>query len=782
MSFFWFLVAIVLLIVLLSRQKPASNDYDRGFWDGYRALGSRVQEQLEQPTVDSDALQAAVAVGYGGVTPLAASPANVAQEELLYEDPIVVPAAPVLSPQARSLRNLNTILYMASFLLVAAGALFVSAAMPNVIKLVGVWLIIVLFYGVGYVLHQKVARLRPASIAFLGTGLALIPFAGFALQAYTAMGPNAAWLTTSVVGVIAYFVAAIRLQNQVVSYLAVAFVLSLVASTSASVSMALVWQFVVMIGVALAASSLALVKPSWVPPIFREPIERTGQLVTPVVLVASLFVGSHLKIYGYELIFLVAAVYYAVVWLQTRQLIYETALRVIVPVTGLIYLYDWSNGNATAMGLGLLAVAVIQLAYSLLRVMAPAHASVERVWLIVALCLHAASFSLWQQADQAHVLNVIALLLLGCASLAAMLRLRSVGFGGVGVIVSYILPFVVIRQWLEPALEWWVLAAWFVFAAAATIAVTAMLRHRSLALRELLTTAYLGYAGLAVVTALWQNTSGFSTSILVLVTLMIAAASYVTRQPKVLILAVIALPLAVFYGWNWLALPHLWMTLGVAWTAATFCYLGYGVAYNSHDTERQMIFLWATWVLLGLGVFINVFDPITSTAAALTLVLLAATIAVHGYTTKRRDLIEAGIYMATLGLQRWVGIAAPDVNVVLYGHWWALTIAAVTWLYAERTQTRLIIGLAFMSASSAVYAFSEGGSYQLLFLAEHIALLLYGALRLKSWALWWGLTGASLAVVYLLGGFTFWSLGFLGLLLIGIVVWRLLRSSKTVST
>lgn len=75
---------------------------------------------------------------------------------------------------------------------------------------------------------------------------------------------------------------------------------------------------------------------------------------------------------------------------------------------------------------------------------------------------------------------------------------------------------------------------------------------------------------------------------------------------------------------------------------------------------------------------------------------------------------------------------------------------------------------------------TEGGWYQLLFLIEHLALLVAGALLSVRWILWWGLTGASLAVIYFLKDYTYLRLGFLGLLLIGIVIWRLAKGANSV--
>lgn len=264
---------------------------------------------------------------------------------------------------------------------------------------------------------------------------------------------------------------------------------------------------------------------------------------------------------------------------------------------------------------------------------------------------------------------------------------------------------------------------------------------------------------------------------------LLATASFAVKQPRALVLAIILLFTALGSGWSWLELPGDWMLLSVTWIAALklyFCSWIPHVRLPRQSLQRQILVIFAGAALAFSGM-VQLWDGSMSiaVAAALTLSALAVLLAVEGCTRRLRWLIEVGIYVATFALQRLVELFAPDVSMVVYGHWWALTVAATTLLYVKPTQTRIIIGLAIMSFTSASYALGEGGWYQLLFLVEHLSLLVFGALRAKSWALWWGVVGSALAAVYFLGGLNFLSLGFLGLLLIGIVVWRLLRQQQS---
>src|SRR5512141_2502553 len=80
---------------------------------------------------------------------------------------VAAPAAPRESAADRAARkekrdrlNINITLYVASLLLVAAGALFIGTALPVALRFAGVVAITALFYAGGLILHAKAPRLR----------------------------------------------------------------------------------------------------------------------------------------------------------------------------------------------------------------------------------------------------------------------------------------------------------------------------------------------------------------------------------------------------------------------------------------------------------------------------------------------------------------------------------------------------------------------------------------------------------------------------------------------
>lgn len=181
-------------------------------------------------------------------------------------------------------RSLNGILYMASFLLVAAGAALLAGSLPDSAKLLGVWALAAVFYGAGLVVYATVKRLQPAASAFVGTGLALIPFGGIALGAYTTLSGRVAWLVTSVVGLLALTGALWRLRHAAFGYLWVLSVFSLAAAASVSLDLSLRWMLLAMVVTAASAGLVASLRPAPA----SHPDPGGGRTLRPQPLMAEL--------------------------------------------------------------------------------------------------------------------------------------------------------------------------------------------------------------------------------------------------------------------------------------------------------------------------------------------------------------------------------------------------------------------------------------------------------------------------------------------------------------
>ena len=254
--------------------------------------------------------------------------------------------------ERRDRQNINITLYVASLLLVAAAALFVGTSLAPLFRFAGVCAVAALFYSSGLVLHRRVRRLRPAAVAFTGTGLALVPVIGLALYNFVLFHGPAVWLLTSLAGTLAYIAAALRLESRVLVYLSLTFVVSTAWSGVAVLGGALVWYFVALMGVAVLFTLVALLRPGWLPPVFIRPLATLHPLVVPAVALASTFFPLLLARLEYALILGMCGVYFGVM-AAVRGAPYRLrnfyAARLALTVSGSVVVWELTGHGADAL-------------------------------------------------------------------------------------------------------------------------------------------------------------------------------------------------------------------------------------------------------------------------------------------------------------------------------------------------------------------------------------------------------------------------------------------------
>lgn len=764
-----FIIIIIVLVVFLTKKPQAGSDdagYHKGYNDGWRALGAQIENALHEDKLNKDAIRAVVASEPDSGAISVHVPHKQASQRTAKKH--------VVDDEKRSLHNTNIVLYLASFLFVAAGAAFIGAAVDDTVKLFGVWLLVAAFYGAGLYMHANMPKLRPAAVAFVGTGMALLPFAGVALHQYGGASSEFAWMLTSLVGVVAYYWVAIRLNSLVVSYLTLAFVISLVSGCVATASLPIVWGFTSVIAVSLAASLVSYVRPSWLPAIFSTPVERTGQIVTPVTLVASLFVYDNLSLQGYEVVFSVATAHYVVAWLQSRQDAYENAARVVAHMAWLFFAWDFSAGSLILFGGWFLILATLQLVYSLLR-----QKQGYEIWLWAAMALQLFANTYWVGSEHSMTLVSYGLAVLGASSFVAGYLLRSVKLALPGLGVTVLLPSIVMRGAIEPHLGWgWVVSWYLLSAIAALFAYMQWAGKRSHDFKMFVAGGFMLYAvSAAILSLVLGNGAGAAT--MAALTVLLFVASYIMATPGLVVVGAFTLAIAALRFWTYNDWSQDWAAVGITW-AVDIVLIGISWVMLAMDDERRRpLVLYSVWVVGGFGAIVPFFGGASdsiSFAAALLVLVLGLSVFLEGRRSQRSRMVETGIYIATLGAQRMFGVQFPELNAIFYAHWWAATIAAFA-IVRSHYMPRLMIAMGFITAVTGVYALGNGDSYSLLFLVEHIALVLAGVYFSKSWAVWWGIIASSLAVLYFLRDIAYAAFGFLGLLLIGFVMWRLTRQN-----
>lgn len=459
-------IAIVAIVQWIRGAKTTKSDpnYKAGYDAGYRAANQRVAERVQ---AGGNVTLSYLAAGEHelGLPSQQQSPSEQEPAEILTDT--VVPdedatPAPESTQRATATESwslstlgtdfyINSLLVVGSLLFIAGGVAFLLSDLADLVKLIGSIVITVTFYGVGFALYERSTALRPAAVSFVGTGLALVPFLGVAMSSYTAMGSSAAWFLTSVIGIAAYVFAALRLNSQIVAYLAVGFALSLATSVVSLADGAVFLYFVAVIVFSLVCSIIALRFPERLPPLFAAPIVRAGDVVTPLALVASVLGFSTLSLWQYEVLFGLAMVQYVVAYLQTKNPAMETAARVLSLVLGTLIWFDVAENTgstAVVIGMGLLINAILQQLYSFVRMywQSAEHHEAHTLWVGAMIGLQLVSVFFWQDSTMRHELTVLSLSVILVMSVLAAYRFRRIEFAYVAAGAQAVLPIYAASQ------------------------------------------------------------------------------------------------------------------------------------------------------------------------------------------------------------------------------------------------------------------------------------------------------------------------------------------------
>ena len=473
-----------------------SNDYMHGYWDGYQARQTELDKGEKDPKYSGmpdkmRAIPTAAVLNMAeshqqkvqyrppveNVTPPHITPHVVASTHVATPQVVIHSAAPVKSSadqaaekKKRDLQNINTTLYVASFLLVAAAALFVAVAdISASIRFIGVWLVTIAFYSAGLILHGTVPRLRPAAIAFAGTGLALLPFTGIAM--YNFILPNAplSWFVTSLISLAAFILAATRLKNEVLSYLAIAFGISLSTSGIAVLDAGLIWYYVVLILFGSVLTILATARPKWLPDYFASPIQKTNHWIVPLTIISSIFGVNSLTVTDFWIISLASTLYYSAVAATstTTRDISIFVVRLLASLTVILMAYDLSDASWTVVGLAIAFVGLLQTLVSILFL--PHHKAGEdnnEIWLWIGFGMQMLSVLFIPNDSSWNTVVSIQLSMMLASSLGIAYWLRRINLSIFGTISLVSLPVIVERNIFQPPLEnQWIALTFIAFAA-----------------------------------------------------------------------------------------------------------------------------------------------------------------------------------------------------------------------------------------------------------------------------------------------------------------------------
>jgi hypothetical protein len=221
---------------------------------------------------------------------------------------------------------INTVLFSGALLIVGAAAAFVVTSASPALKALSMGLTVLAFYGGGTWLCGR-ERLSQVGLAFLGIGLALVPFAGIVLSMTLDIAPIASWFIVSLVGVILSVHTAWLVRSEVASYVALLSVLSLALALSRNVTEDIFWLILPIVLVGFAMQLVRMMVPKagglWV-------VRPLGVMSVASPLVALLLSAPLFVTLGFvkvEILLAVVLVQFSLHAVQTKSYIYELLAR-----------------------------------------------------------------------------------------------------------------------------------------------------------------------------------------------------------------------------------------------------------------------------------------------------------------------------------------------------------------------------------------------------------------------------------------------------------------------
>ncbi len=762
--------------------------------------------------------------------------------------PPVAPLTPAQLEDARqrsATRNLNALLYVASFLLVGAAAALLAGSLPDGAKLVGVWALAGLFFGAGLVLAATMPRLRAAGVAVTWTGLGIVPFGGAALASYADVSERVAWLVASGVALAGLVVALPVLRQAAVAYLSVVSLFSTVVSFGAALDLPGLWLLVACVVVALAAAIAGRGLPtgSDLLTLYRTPTDVVTWAVAPLAVVLALPRPAG----DLAVVATAASLQYGVSWLlerNGRRLVGARLLLTIALLAAVAALVPAGEPSrallASVVGLIVVASSTWLLSRPRRDLTAPAPARLtdpdlvlEQIVLGIGLVVMAAAPWLVSPRPASPVWPVVAALLTLAATAAAIV-LRSLVLAVLAALTTVALPLAVAAAtggtW-EPVAD-----------AVVGVLVVALLvsgrRVVSVGWVRLASVTAVAHFGVSIVVQQHAPLVRIALAVVALAGIVVIAE--VVRAPWLRVVAMLPAWVAVHQTTLQLQVESPWQTLvptvavlavGLGWlaydrlrpttqpltialsvaTAVASGALSWLVLPGSANPGRPF----AALALIGATLLVAVLVVTTSDlrrpgyAGLLVLVVIAAVTAgvtMDVVVAAVAPLVVAGVACVVVAVHPstpatygwWAGAATvsqimgvfvmaallrvgTEPAALAYAHVAAALILAATLLRARHRDGLCAAAAALPTVVVALLALDIGGWYSVVFLVEQLAVLVLGALLSRRWALWWGIITSTLAVVYFLRDYLFLELSLLALLLIGIVVWRLLRPASATS-
>jgi hypothetical protein len=691
-------------------------------------------------------------------------------------------ALPSSHAAAKPVDSVNTLLYFGVFLIIAGVGLFVGLSdYSGEVKTTAVGLMALLFYAAGLAMHDFVRRLRPAALAITAIGLICLPLTGTAAYAYVWHDAGSSvWFATSLVSLVMYGFALWRIRQSLIGYMSVFMCLSLWLSV-VSVLDAPLYFFgwaMILLGVLylLAKKYLKL----WDE--VEQPLSVSAAVMVPAALVVTfLFGAGTISTANQAITVLLAAAFYAVAtWVEARQDLrksYFTIAYSLLPIG--VWLLTYAHAQSwIGAAFAVTAASVVQLLAMLY------FKEVDRTWRRASL---GATARIMLAASLAGVFSwdwKAFALLLGMNLVlhtAIALRTHTEDHATLALLNLIALPWIIGALVLTPSLDPLVMSGLYI-----VLALLLMLLGHQIRKLGYATLTILAYAiSLFLAWLMNLGQSGLEAAMVTAIIGLIAAASaYYERQPKVLGVAVLLWLGATLQALSTAGDPNTF-AVGLSWGAMGL--VAYAIGKFEQYIRKNNDFA-ISWRAIGIATILAgsaygfIFDQQASWTSIALLGLTGALVCYEALMRAQRFVSYIGAATILVAVQ--LGLYKLGFhNAQLYTHLWAFYFAVLAWLahrskLADEKQNYTILALGTLTIPLAVQALGGDTGYGLQLLFESVGILLLGLWLRYRLVAWWGLATAVGSVLYQLRDYQFIVLVLLGVGIIALGVFLLLRQDK----
>ena len=214
-----------------------------------------------------------------------------------------------------------------------------------------------------------------------------------------------------------------------------------------------------------------------------------------------------------------------------------------------------------------------------------------------------------------------------------------------------------------------------------------------------------------------------------------------------------------------LAIPLEFMSVVALVIFAVF----YGLAITTRIRKMSSLWYYSSFYS-AIGWSVALLSIATSVSATVASVILAALVWIingialmfEGIPKKNILYFDSGVILILCGVLFTIKNLALPVHAITIPYLWSAAIlsgAVMSWRWLgyihKSTTAHLVLALSVLSLSTLVLAFAGDGVMEILFLIEHSLMVVVGLVLNKRLITTWGAVCVTLALIYLLSGYTY---------------------------